>query len=384
MNTVELKNSIHNLLEEARNLVNPALEEKRDLNEEEQKRYDEIQEELSLRKKDLEDLNERLEKMNKQLSEEEEKRNLETKETQKNTQHRSMNYILDEIRNATQNFQHNGKVDFRAITNSDSTSGNAHDAVVEQKTIDILEPLYADSLLNQLNVDWYTNIKGPEIKISTMGPTSVLWESEIASAQAGQPTFGYITLTPKRLCGYVEYSRTFLALDTANVEEKIRRDLVNKLDEKLQETIFGSAAGSTTKPAGLLYNQTFEDAATFADICGLEADLKKAKVGANTCYILSPSAEAHFRSTIKGTNATGMVMENGKMDGKPTFVSPYIADDKFVYGAADNLVIASWGDSNLDVEILPLTDTVRITINARFDYGVKRPGSFVYGNVDVD
>ena len=47
-------------------------------------------------------------------------------------------------------------------------------------------------------------------------------------------------------------------------------------------------------------------------------------------YVLSPAAKAYFRSTIKGTNNTGMIYEAGEMDGIPSKVTTNVAKYDYI------------------------------------------------------
>jgi hypothetical protein len=55
------------------------------------------------------------------------------------------------------------------------------------------------------------------------------------------------------LTAYVDISKQLIYQDTVGVENAIRRDIVNALNDKLEATIFGAVAGDATKPAGIFY-----------------------------------------------------------------------------------------------------------------------------------
>ena len=100
---------------------------------------------------------------------------------------------------------------------------------------------------------------------------------------------------------------------------------------------------------------------------------------------MAPSAKAALRSMIKGTNATGMIFENGAVDGTEALVTSNVGTDKLVYGDFSNLCIGQWGDIQLDV----VRDTaslvngcVTIVVNCFFDAQVARTEAFGFGAID--
>ena len=61
---------------------------------------------------------------------------------------------------------------------------------------------------------------------------------------------------------------------------------------------------------------------------------QEAKIYGDCKYIVSPKAKAAFRSMIKGTNGTGMVMENDAIDGTAALSTGHVPAKEFFYGAA--------------------------------------------------
>jgi hypothetical protein len=98
------------------------------------------------------------------------------------------------------------------------------------------------------------------------------------------------------------------------------------------------------------------------------------------------TAKATFRSMIKGTNATGMVMEANQIDGTPMLNTSNVKTKEFVYGDFNYLAVASWGDIEITVDqyTQAVNGCIRLVINAFFDAKVLRPEAFVFGTVDAE
>ena len=256
--------------------------------------------------------------------------------------------------------------------------------VVETDIYDILEPLRAKNVLVAAGAKFITNLQG-NVQVPVMSATQVGWKGETAAADDGSGAFTSVTLSPKRLTGKFPVSLELLAQDTLGVENMIRQDIVNAINEKLEATILGAGAGDLNTPAGLFHGYADTNViADFGDIADLEAKVEEKNVYGNCKYIVSPKAKAKLRSTIKGTAGVGMIMENGAIDGTEALATSNVPTGKMLYGDFSNLVIGQWDSVILDV--VRDTDSlangcVTIVCNAYFDAKVAREGAIVAANV---
>ena len=302
----------------------------------------------------------------------------------KNTSIRKMEKkfsLVKELRNAMET----GKsVNLNEIAKRAYTVTDEGVDVVETDIYDILEPLRAKNVLVAAGAKFITNLQG-NVQVPVMSATQVGWKGEIAAADDGSGAFTNVTLTPKRLTGKFPVSLELLAQDTLGVENMIRQDIVNAINEKLEATILGAGAGDLNTPAGLFNGYADTNViADFGDIADLEAKVEEKNVYGNCKYIVSPKAKAKLRSTIKGTAGVGMIMENGAIDGTEALATSNVPTGKMLYGDFSNLVIGQWDSVILDV--VRDTDSlangcVTIVVNAYFDAKVAREGAIVAANV---
>ena len=256
--------------------------------------------------------------------------------------------------------------------------------VVETDIYDILEPLRAKNVLVAAGAKFITNLQG-NVQVPVMSATQVGWKGETAAADDGSGAFTSVTLSPKRLTGKFPISLELLAQDTLGVENMIRQDIVNAVNEKLEATILGAGAGDLNTPAGLFHGYADTNViADFGDIADLEAKVEEKNVYGNCKYIVSPKAKAKLRATIKGTAGVGMILENGAIDGTEALATSNVPAGKMLYGDFSNLVIGQWDSVILDV--VRDTDSlangcVTIVVNAYFDAKVAREGAIVAANV---
>ena len=302
----------------------------------------------------------------------------------KNTSIRKMEKkfsLVKELRNAMET----GKsVNLNEIAKRAYTVTDEGVDVVETDIYDILEPLRAKNVLVAAGAKFITNLQG-NVQVPVMSATQVGWKGETAAADDGSGAFTSVTLSPKRLTGKFPVSLELLAQDTIGVENMIRQDIVNAINEKLEATILGAGAGDLNTPAGLFKGYADTNViADFGDIADLEAKVEEKNVYGNCKYIVSPKAKAKLRSTIKGTAGVGMIMENGAIDGTEALATSNVPTGKMLYGDFSNLVIGQWDSVILDV----VRDTeslangcVTIVCNAYFDAKVAREGAIVAANV---
>ena len=357
LNSVELRDAISKATARAKEIVELCKTEVREMTEEEENEFKSLREEIDNKKAELKELEEKLRSYEEELpADEEEDEKEENNETRNKSNKNTMKKqsLIKEIRNAIDN---------------------------NVKSF----PLYANSVLSQLGARWYTGLPKGDVQIPIMGAGQCGWAGEVAAASATANTFTTVLLQPKRLTAYVDISKQLIAQDTIGVEAAIRRDIVNALNDKLEATIFGDAQGSATQPAGLFYNVTPEEITDYAGLCTFEAELDDANINGQKKYLMGNSAKATFRSMIKGTNATGMVMENNQIDGTPMLNTSNVASTEFVYGDFNYLAVASWGDIEITVDqyTQAVNGCIRLVVNAYFDAKVLRSEAFVFGTVDA-
>lgn len=253
--------------------------------------------------------------------------------------------------------------------------------VVATDLFDIVKPIQNRNVMAQAGAKFITGLVG-DVQYPVMSKGAVTWEGETASAKNGEPTFTNVKLTPKRLTAVVALSKQMLAQDSVGVENAVREEIINAVNAKLESTILGSAAGSTTQPAGLL-NGTPVAIADFAGICDLEAGLDGVEGYGEPKYIVSPKAKAALRGMSKGTKSTQLVFEDGEIDGTQAFCTAHLADKNLVYGDFGQYVIAQWGavDITVDNVTLAADGQVRLVVNCYFDAKPLRSDAIVAGQI---
>ena len=247
--------------------------------------------------------------------------------------------------------------------------------IVATDKLNILSPLMDKSILAEAGATFLTGLVG-NISIPTYTGSTCGWKGELEAADNGKGNFGSVELSPKRLTAYIDISKQFLAQDSVGAEEMLRADIVNALVAKLESTIFGDAAGDSTKPAGI-FNSAEVVAPSYQAVCEAEAAVKD--YSGEKRFVMGPSAKSAFKqATISGAKSDlRLLLEDGEVDGYPVSDSSNVVTGGYAFGDFGELVVAQWG--GIDIVVDPYTlatkNAIRLVINAYFDAKVRRDGA---------
>lgn len=382
LNSVQIKQEINELVTRSKEIVDLCKSEVREMTEDEEKEFNDLKEQINNKKEELKALEDKLAEYERELPAEEEE-DEEEKETEKNNKSIKMNKLQYRFNEAVKNREYNREIEMEARNIQVTGENGTHDAVVKEDFTDILEPLYANSIISKLGIQTRTGCVN-DIHVPKMTKGTVGFLGEIEAAQATSNAFDYVTLRPKRIGAYIDVSEQQLLQDSIGVFNAVQANLIKKLNEYIQEKLFDDQAATDLRPAGLFYNVTPEAVTDYSKLCDFEAGVEEDNVYGNMKYAMSPKAKAAFRSMLKGTNNTGMVYDRGEMDGIPTEVTSSVPAKKFVYGNWDNLLFATWANPILKISDSAtglITGEVRVYLGAYIDWAVLRPEAFAFGTV---
>lgn len=359
MNSVEILDKKAQLKQRAYDMIERCKSEIRDFTEAETDEYNSI-------KSEIEGLNTELRKLDNELNLNNNNLNVKVMNTEfrliKAINDIANNRNLDETASAVvkkgseemrkAGLSYGGQIQLPTEERAAITVATEGVDVVETEFTSILEPLRAKNVLIGAGATYLTGLVG-DVQVPSLSGGQVYWEGETAAAKDGAGAFSNVKLSPKRLSCYIDVSKQFLVQDSLDAENLIKRDIVNAINTKLESTILGTGAGSTTEPKGIFNvasGDSLKSIADYGDICDLEADIEDANVVGECKYIMSNKAKAALRGMIKGTNSTGMVYENGTVDGTPALNTSHVPSTDIAYGDWSNLVIGQWGSINYYVK----------------------------------
>jgi len=383
MSSLELLDKKEQLKLQAEEILSKAEQEKRYLNDGENSEFNDI-------KKQIADIDDEIRKMNEELNT---KVNKEIRKMEKFSLLKAINDVannrqlderaqeivekgINEMRKSGQSYSGQIILPIEERADIQATVATAGQENVAEDKLGILEPLRAANVLVRAGATYMTGLVG-NVSIPVYSGSNVGWAGEIATASDGAGTFSEVNLEPKRLTAYIDVSKQFLIQDSNSAEEMLKRDIINALNSKLESTILGSAAGSTTQPAGIFNGATALTTVDYASIVGMETSLENANVLGEYKFIVNPAIKGTLKTTEKATGTAQFLMNGNEVDGIETLVTTNAAG--IVIGNWNDYVIGQWGGIDLTVD--PYTQAsngkVRLVINAYFDAKPRRAASFV-------
>lgn len=275
-------------------------------------------------------------------------------------------------------------MEYRAIINA--TTNSQGEYVVAEDKMNLIGALRENLVAVKAGASLLSGLKG-DVSIPVYAGTTSAWKGENTDAADGAGAFSEVTMSPKRLTTYIDVSKMLLAQDSAGAEQLLLSDLNGSILAKLESTIFGTASGSTTQPAGVFYGVSYTStgSTSWAKIVALESavDTSNALMG-KLAYISTPSLKGTFKTTAKDSGSGIFIAsEGGQVNGYPLYASSAVASGKVMFGNFADLLIGSWGA--IDITVDPYTQAgkgaVRLVVNSYWDVAKRRTASFAYGNL---
>lgn len=216
----------------------------------------------------------------------------------------------------------------------------------------------------------------------TTAGTAVMEGETDANAETNQ-AFNQLTLSPKRVGAFTEYSKQLLIQSSIGVESFVRNDLAKAIALKVDEMAI-NGSGSSNEPTGIINTSgigavTFGATATWAKVLEFETDVAAANADAETMHYLTTAAVRGAWKGIKKDSGSGIFLwEGDEVNGYESAISEQVPSHKVVFGDFSQVLIGMFG--GLDVVVNPyIKDTeglIRITLNQFFDVGLRQAAGF--------
>ncbi|MGZ6477666.1 MAG: phage major capsid protein [Bdellovibrionales bacterium] len=273
------------------------------------------------------------------------------------------------------------------LVSSSTGGGNLVGTVLQSGSfIDLLRNM---SICQQAGASVLSGLQGNIAIPRKTTASTVYWVAENTAPTEGSVAFDQVTMSPKTVGGYVDYSRKLMLQSSPDIESLIRSDLAESIALELDRVgLYG--LGSSNQPLGLkgttgvLTKDFAAGAPTWAEIVNLETQINSANAAnlAVMKYITNGAGQGDLKTTAKSTNAALFLMEDGQCNGYDVLMSNQVASGDHWFGAWNQLMFGFW--SGLDILIDPYTGgaagTVRVIAHQDADIGVRQPTAFCRGN----
>lgn len=275
------------------------------------------------------------------------------------------------------------------------TAGTATDGA-ELVATDLLAGSFIDVLRNASMVmaagattlpDLMGNVAIPR---KTTGASGGWLATEGADGAESEPQFDQVTLTPKTVAAWLEYTRQLVQQSTPGIEALVRMDLAMGLATTLDTaSLYGT--GSSGQPTGISLTAGINTPTafagvnpTYAEVIAMESDVAtdNALMG-SLSYMLRPDMRGVLKSTEKASGTAQFVWEPGNtLNGYSTFVTNQVVAGDVFFGNWSDLLIGMWG--GLDMLVDPYSNSksgkIRVSVFQSMDLAVRHPVSFCFNN----
>lgn len=271
--------------------------------------------------------------------------------------------------------QHNDTDAFRIPTETRALTafGESVHSVVKG----LHEGVRDNSILNKLGAEFiYPNAP---VNVPDYSGINAEWKPVGESANGDNGQFQGRFLTPKRLTVKLTYTEDFFLLQTPETDAILMKDIVNAINSKLQQTIFGNhAAGSKDIPNGLLSSVPMvAELPSKASTMAMKAKVLKNNASADTVkYITNSEGYALLEQTPIIAGGDVFLLKDKELNNYPiletnALVSVGEKKNQHPLICADwsKLVIAQFG---IEVRMNPFSKAhegcIEVIANGYFDY----------------
>lgn len=225
------------------------------------------------------------------------------------------------------------------------------------------------------------------------------WVAENGAPTESQQAFDQVTLTPKTVGAFTDFSRRLTLQSSIDVESFVRNDLATILALEIDRVaLHGSGASNqptgiaSTAGIGSVAGGTNGAAPSWANIIALESAVAVANADiGNLGYVTNAKVRGKLKAVEKATNTGMFVFTEGQfpMNGYQTVITNQVSStltkgtssgvcSAIFFGNWRDLLIGMW--SGLDLLVDPYTGstagTVRVVALQDVDVAVRHPESF--------
>ena len=244
------------------------------------------------------------------------------------------------------------------------------------------------SALDQAGATVLTGLNGNVAIPRQSGAATAYWVAESGSPTESQQTVDQVSLVPRTVAAYTDFSRRLMIQSSIDVENMVRNDLAQVIALKIDAAgLYGT--GASNEPLGLknttgIGTEDFAaDAPTFAEVVALESDVATANaLLGSPVYLMNAAMRGNLKTTKKDAGSGIFIMENGEVNGYRGVLSNQVASNDLWFGNFADLIIGYF--SGLDLMVDPYTHstsgTVRVIAMQDCDIAIRHPESFSRGN----
>lgn len=286
-----------------------------------------------------------------------------------------------------------------SVASGTSKGGNL--VATDHLANEFIDVLRNQTVVGQLGATMLPGLVGNVAIPKKSAGSSVYWVAENSAPTEGAITFSQVTMTPRTVAGYVDFSRRLMLQGTPAIEQIVRQDLIDGITTEVDRVaLFGTGSNTPTGTAnvsgiGSVTIGTNGGAPTWAKVLELirEVEIDNAARG-RMAFVTNAKVRNKLAQTLKTTGDTSSnfildLTQPDRLAGFPVVFSNQVPSNltkgsssgvcsALLFGAWNDLLIGMWSGIDLlvDTSTGSKEGTVRIVAFQDVDVAVRYPESF--------
>ena len=264
-----------------------------------------------------------------------------------------------------------------------------------------IEMLRNKMLVKQMGARVMSGLHGDVAIPKQTGGASTFWVSEGQAPEASEQKFGQVTLSPRSVAAYTDFTRKLVLQSSPDIENLVREDLATILALELDRVAINGKVKKDAEPPGILAtpgigevtivvdDDADDNALKWGKIVDLESKIaaKNADIG-SLGYLCDANMRGILKSKEKANNTAQFIWESsredgfGMLNGYRVGTTNQMPANTIIFGNFADLIIGQWGvmDVLVDPYTLGTSGGLRIRVMQDVDLAIRHAESFAVAN----
>lgn len=273
----------------------------------------------------------------------------------------------------------------------DVTNSAAAAAVIPLTIGDVIEPLEKGLILDKVGCKMQYGIVGTWQFPVVVGGVEAELQDENVELTDKKVDISKITPTPRRVGISIPVSNRAIDQSGGLILDIVRRQLYMGLARLLNKWMFSKTQLSKASKgcfvdAYALPKVTCKgEVPTWAEVLQIESAVLEQGiiVDGSACWVCTASMEAKLKSAPKDAGSGRFILEDGKIDGYPVYVTEYVEKDMLGFGVFSYELVGQFGNMRMTVDstsaAVAKKNLTYFVFNTEFDMLTLRPEAFAVG-----
>lgn len=273
----------------------------------------------------------------------------------------------------------------------DVTDSGAAAAVIPLTIGDVIEPLEKGLILDKVGCKMQYGIVGTWQFPVVAGGVEAELQDENVELTDKKVDISKITPTPRRVGITIPVSNRAIDQSGGLILDIVRRQLYMSLARLMNKWMFSKTQLSKASKgcfvdAYATPKVTFAgEVPTWAEVLQVESAVLEQGVivDGSACWVCTASMEAKLKAAPKDEGSGRFILEDGKIDGYPVYVTEFVEKDMLGFGVFSYELVGQFGNMRMTVDstsaAVAKKNLTYFVFNTDFDMLTLRPEAFAVG-----